>query len=513
MGTNNNWYPNIAGQVTSAVEYSIRYLYDKVYSILDRVRALESKPPVPPDINSIRQAMQANGSSPINITGLIGVLSQPQLAKAPTIHSLPGFDNPLAQDGTLSIFQGVVYFYSMATNPGKWIPVGAIGTIIQTTHSGKAAISASFYPIGTLLFETDRTVMYVNQGTYGSSNWVYILGIYYSILSNRPTDLGVNDTGFLFHSTDNPATQRWDGTNWIVEGEIGVMLADTHANRVSGYLPVNFPIGTTFFETDRTVIYRNNGTNWIYITGIMRSVFGSEPTLGTSDAGFLFYATDQNIIYLWNGTVWSVFATVGVAYRDTHANRSGYTPANFPIGALYNESDRYSLYRNSGSAWVLVIAWYATAIASRPADLGANDVGFQFYATDTLVGYYWTGAAWVAIGSGGSTPGAWSPYTPSGTNLTGVSGASGSFLSYGSVCFFQLTITGTPTVTTNPVVITIPVSPATNDQTFPVSMVAGGSRIGGTGTLSGTSFSVQYANPTAFAATSHTFVISGSFRI
>lgn len=104
-------------------------------------------------------------------------------------------------------------------------------------------------------------------------------------------------------------------------------------------------------------------------------------------------------------------------------------------------------------------------------------------------------------------------YTPGGTNLTGASAASGSYRTLAGWCDFQATITGTPTVTTNPVVVTIPVTPANNDQTFPISMVVGGSRVGGVGTLSGTNFSIQYANPTAFSAASHVFVWSGSYKI
>jgi len=41
--------------------------------------------------------------------------------------------------------------------------------------------------------------------------------------------------------------------------------------------------------------------------------------------------------------------------------------------------------------------------------------------------------------------------------------------------------------------------PATDDQAFGISMVVGGSRVGGVGTLSGANLSIQYANPGAFA--------------
>lgn len=57
------------------------------------------------------------------------------------------------------------------------------------------------------------------------------------------------------------------------------------------------------------------------------------------------------------------------------------------------------------------------ALANRPVDLGANDAGFLFLASDTKDSYEWTGAAWTRYGgtpagaitqfAGASIPGGW----------------------------------------------------------------------------------------------------------
>lgn len=86
-------------------------------------------------------------------------------------------------------------------------------------------------------------------------------------------------------------------------------LEDTHANRLALYPPGNFPVGTLFYETDRTVLYgivNNSGTFvWQYITGLFIAVFGNRPTdLGTSDRGFQLFVTVQAHTMWWSGTQW-----------------------------------------------------------------------------------------------------------------------------------------------------------------------------------------------------------------
>lgn len=71
-------------------------------------------------------------------------------------------------------------------------------------------------PDGSLWFESDRpTVFYQaripQEG--GTPRWFYAGGIYYDVLANQPTDLGADDTGFLFLA--GTQLYRWSGTAWV----------------------------------------------------------------------------------------------------------------------------------------------------------------------------------------------------------------------------------------------------------------------------------------------------------
>ena len=69
-------------------------------------------------------------------------------------------------------------------------------------------------PDGALYVETDRGVIYANEGGV----WQYVAGTMWDTLSpdNRPTDLGAHDAGFDFRTTDQPAREFiWSQTEWI----------------------------------------------------------------------------------------------------------------------------------------------------------------------------------------------------------------------------------------------------------------------------------------------------------
>jgi hypothetical protein len=86
--------------------------------------------------------------------------------------------------------------------------------------------------------------------------------------------------------------------------------------------------------------------------------------------------------------------------RGTHAQRlSNYPPTAFALGSLFDETDRTVTYINAAvgqaPAWVYLQGQMRAALTARPTDLGANDSGFLFLDTATLVlSYRWTGSAW-----------------------------------------------------------------------------------------------------------------------
>lgn len=89
-----------------------------------------------------------------------------------------------------------------------------------------------------------------------------------------------------------------------------------------------------------------------------------------------------------------------VVVRGTHAERlSDYPAAGQPLGTLFEETDRRVLYLNEtvagANTWTLVVSVMADLLANRPSDLGADDVGFRFFATDKTYRYRWTGSVWV----------------------------------------------------------------------------------------------------------------------
>src|SRR5881396_3712268 len=90
--------------------------------------------------------------------------------------------------------------------------------------------------------------------------------------------------------------------------------------------------------------------------------------------------------------------SVPLLSEDTHANRLANYPTPSTIGAQFFETDRTVLYiANTSLAWEYSAGTYLAAVASRPSDLGTNDAGFLFYATDQTMLYVWGGAAWTAV--------------------------------------------------------------------------------------------------------------------
>jgi len=81
------------------------------------------------------------------------------------------------------------------------------------THAARLAETIANFVSGMLWMETDRgDVIYQKQGAI----WVYVAGTMTGTISpdQRPTGLGVNDTGFRFETTDGTQFYRWSGTAW-----------------------------------------------------------------------------------------------------------------------------------------------------------------------------------------------------------------------------------------------------------------------------------------------------------
>ena len=131
---------------------------------------------VPPlTLAQIQKAIQLGGSNPINITGLPGILQNPQAA-------------------------------------------AIIGTHAQRLTSTPA--------LGTFFIETDRTVLYAAELVSGAVKWVYVAGLMATTFGSQPVDLGVNDAGFQLWITVQNHVFRWAGSAWAFLDSSGGYIAD-----------------------------------------------------------------------------------------------------------------------------------------------------------------------------------------------------------------------------------------------------------------------------------------------
>lgn len=246
-----NWYPNLEGILPGQAAQAIRRVLDAVYGLREQV----NKIPVADLLTRqqaesrysaavVREKIQSSGPAPLNVTGLVGQLAQPQYAYVPDVEDLPNvLLDPLSQDRLLIVKNRQLYVFDAAVEPGRWEIVGL--TVFQDTHAQRLT-NPDYDPEelaeGTMFWETDRTVLYMVRTVNGTKVWQYRLGRMRGSFSpdERPTDLGANDTGFLFHASDLGRTFRWSGTAWDNEMELGVILEESHANRIAaGTLNLN----------------------------------------------------------------------------------------------------------------------------------------------------------------------------------------------------------------------------------------------------------------------------------
>lgn len=214
-----DWYPNLEGQLPDGAVRAVRRVLDLLYAVGGRVGKMEAAKFLPRAeaerryaATATARALSVEGQGPLNVTGLVGQLAQPQKAYVPFVDVLPNvLHDPMSQDGALVSYNGVVYWFDGRTEPGRWRALGAAAVFLSDTHANRLAnFPASDYPIGTVFWETDRTVLYENQGTYGASNWVYILGTMRGAQAAiAGLGLGQYDDGVLFECTDYNHVLRW----------------------------------------------------------------------------------------------------------------------------------------------------------------------------------------------------------------------------------------------------------------------------------------------------------------
>lgn len=171
-------------------------------------------------------------------------------------------------------------------------------TLIEDTHANRLDKHAADQSrLGHWFYETDRKVVYQVRTVAKKKTWIYVTGTMRDALGNKPADLGTEDTGFLFYSTDYYRTFRWTGSAW--EYAPGERLF-----REISFYPGTVPSG------------------WAVCDG--GSVTTTTATAGTSS----FTTPDLTGQFLKGGTYsGSVVSAVAPALSGTLASESGHTHA------------------------------------------------------------------------------------------------------------------------------------------------------------------------------------------
>lgn len=220
------WYPNLSSRIDPITDQAIMYLFDAIYSLQDGtgfgvgakqvINQVASPLQLGQIVQHVSQALSAGGSAPLNVTGLPGVLPQPQPTATPVVTVLPT-TGPLVFIGSQVLFNGLPYTYTVnptAGGPAFWKLQVATAAPIYDTHANRVNYPAANYPLGTTYFEIDRTnVTYVIQDVAGTNTWMFYNGVMVDVLANIPT-LGVNDVNFQFQATDFDHIWTWNGTAW-----------------------------------------------------------------------------------------------------------------------------------------------------------------------------------------------------------------------------------------------------------------------------------------------------------
>ncbi len=228
MSNSRPWYPSLDQVTHPEVSRAFKYIYDKFYGLQEITSSAQktlevlTQPGGPPtgflhseDKSYLQKTFQSDGTHPLNVANLLGVLAQPQNAAVPVSNS--SSTSPILPPGTptngqLQIQGGQLFYYNAASS--SWVPISAQAVVLEDTHANRLAnFPAANFPNGSVFFETDRAALYVN---IASTNWVVMLALMIDVIANRPADLGTNDKGFTFLATD--ALQLlwywWDGAAW-----------------------------------------------------------------------------------------------------------------------------------------------------------------------------------------------------------------------------------------------------------------------------------------------------------
>lgn len=152
---------------------------------------------------------------------------------------------------------------------------GTTPAVVVDTHAHRAIHPPSQ---GTFYFETDRDALYVSSNNVPAV-WLFVDDAMQGTLALRPGDLGRNDTGFLYSSTD-ALDYRWNGAAWDTLDDVRGGLTLTGVNTLPKVTAVGI-IGPSAVTDDGALVTVTGRTTKLEATDIVAG-WGALP-LATAD--------------------------------------------------------------------------------------------------------------------------------------------------------------------------------------------------------------------------------------
>lgn len=320
-------------------------------------------------------------------------------AELDEVLGLASFGDQVFNDPRIDDIERLVW--SLNDQPAN---LNSLANILTGTHAQRLTTSPVSYATGTLFFETDRRILYVDLAAV----WTFSAGVMIAAVSTRPTDLVAADYGFLFLASDTLALYYWNGTTWV--SILGGGTASTIVTQPGGGVtlngqglpsqgvqpPAGVPIVTSLPGSasigDKVAIL---DASYYYPL-----VYTYTPPLSGAGAGW-----------------WNLDVVEAPAIQDTFANLGSYSASSYRVGTVFNATDRKISYgvqipNPAGvKTWVYYNGIFEDVLANIPVGLGVNDTGFIFRASDYLHNWRWSGTAWSLLSAaqsglqGGSLPG------------------------------------------------------------------------------------------------------------
>jgi hypothetical protein len=351
---------------------TLRQTFDAIYQLRAQVDAIPAPSPVP-TFYQIRTQLQAGGSAPMDVTGLLGAGG----GKIPVVPVLPSSGS----DG-----DAVIYLNAL------W--------------------------------------------TWNHSRWEYRAGVMESKLASRPSTLGFGGVGFLHWSTDYRVWAYWDGSRWIpfdAQGFVdthanrrGVTIVDTSGTAVSWVsgpkftsvlasetVSINYlPFSVATFTDDEHLVLGSSAGSLTGATLIFQRWLPWFLPLNTT-----FRESDQGLTYVVRDATGFVdTAGTAVTISSSPASFSKFNPRWTGLGIVIAGVTYTIASVTSPSALVLTSsagsqasvaytlpsgAWrYSSGecllatLVELPTDLWSDDLGALYQIFDYAHRYVWIGTSW-----------------------------------------------------------------------------------------------------------------------